>query len=195
MWRASEPPPDTKLSAAPNASSGGCIASASDGPCTQHRIHKEKDARPPSCKARRLFATGSRGGLPTSAPVEPDGRRNARGHGPNLRRDPPPGSPPRLRSAWRTCSPRGAILHPPIASKCSARVAQYLRWSALLPALLRGTPVFRGTRVPIRNLIDYLEAGDSLDNFLDAFPTVKREQAVAALELAGEALAASATSA
>jgi uncharacterized protein (DUF433 family) len=55
--------------------------------------------------------------------------------------------------------------------------------------------VFRGTRVPIRNLIDYLEAGDSLDKFLDAFPTVKREQAVAALEMAGEALAASATSA
>jgi uncharacterized protein (DUF433 family) len=63
------------------------------------------------------------------------------------------------------------------------------------PEILGGTPVFRGTRVPIRNLIDYLEAGDSLDKFLDAFPTVKREQAVAALELAGEALAASATSA
>ena len=63
------------------------------------------------------------------------------------------------------------------------------------PEILGGTPVFRGTRVPVRNLIDYLEAGDSLDKFLDAFPTVKREQAVAALELAGEALAASATSA
>jgi uncharacterized protein (DUF433 family) len=63
------------------------------------------------------------------------------------------------------------------------------------PEILGGTPVFRGTRVPIRNLIDYLEAGDSLDKFLDAFPTVKREQAVAALEMAGEALAASATSA
>lgn len=53
------------------------------------------------------------------------------------------------------------------------------------PENLGGTPVFRGTRVPIRNLIAYLEAGDTLDKFLDAFPTVTREQAVAALELAG----------
>lgn len=63
------------------------------------------------------------------------------------------------------------------------------------PEILGGTPVFRGTRVPLRNFIDYLEAGDSLDDFLDAFPSVRREQAVAALELASEALAASATSA
>ena len=62
------------------------------------------------------------------------------------------------------------------------------------PEILGGTPVFRGTRVPVRNLIDYLEAGDSLDKFLDAFPTVKRKQAVAALEAAAEALAATATS-
>ena len=46
-------------------------------------------------------------------------------------------------------------------------------------------PVFRGTRVPLRNLIDYLEAGDSLDTFLDAFPSVSREQAVAAIEQNG----------
>jgi len=48
--------------------------------------------------------------------------------------------------------------------------------------------VFTGTRVPIKNLIDYLEAGDSLEEFLDDFPSVSREQAVAALELAKEAL-------
>jgi len=48
-----------------------------------------------------------------------------------------------------------------------------------------GVPVFRGTRVPLRNLIDYLEAGDSLDTFLDAFPSVSREQAVAAIEQNG----------
>jgi uncharacterized protein (DUF433 family) len=45
--------------------------------------------------------------------------------------------------------------------------------------ILGGTPVFRGTRVPLRNLIDYLEKGYGLDEFLDAFPTVSRKQAVA----------------
>ena len=51
-----------------------------------------------------------------------------------------------------------------------------------------GVPVFYGTRVPVKNLFDYLEAGDSLDQFLDSFPSVSREQGVAALELAREAL-------
>jgi len=51
-----------------------------------------------------------------------------------------------------------------------------------------GAVVFTGTRVPLKNLIDYLEAGDSLEEFLDDFPSVTREQAVAALELAQEAL-------
>jgi uncharacterized protein (DUF433 family) len=57
---------------------------------------------------------------------------------------------------------------------------------------MHGTPVFVGTRVPVKNLIDYLEAGDTLADFLRSFPTVSREQAVAALELAGELLAESA---
>ncbi|MGH9784705.1 MAG: DUF433 domain-containing protein [Terriglobia bacterium] len=56
------------------------------------------------------------------------------------------------------------------------------------PDILGGTPVFVGTRVPLRNLIDYLERGHSLDEFLDAFPTVSRKQAVAALGAAHEAL-------
>ena len=60
------------------------------------------------------------------------------------------------------------------------------------PQILGGTPVFRGTRVPVKNLIDYLKAGDALDQFLDDFPSVSREQAVAALELARELLTASA---
>ena len=60
------------------------------------------------------------------------------------------------------------------------------------PEILGGTPVFVGTRVPFRNLIDYLERGHSLDDFLDEFPSVSREQAVAALEAAHEALSASA---
>lgn len=46
-----------------------------------------------------------------------------------------------------------------------------------------GVPVFAGTRVPLKNLIDYLEAGDSLDTFLDAFPSVSCVQAIAALEM------------
>ena len=53
-----------------------------------------------------------------------------------------------------------------------------------------GTTVFAGTRVPLKNFIDYLEAGDSIEEFLEDFPSVTREQAVAALELAKEALVA-----
>jgi len=52
------------------------------------------------------------------------------------------------------------------------------------PDILHGTPVFVGTRVPVHNLLDYLEAGDSLREFLEDFPSVTREQAVAALKLA-----------
>ena len=50
------------------------------------------------------------------------------------------------------------------------------------PGILGGTPVFRGTRVPVDSLIDNLEAGDSLEEFLDNFPSVTREAAIAALE-------------
>ena len=60
------------------------------------------------------------------------------------------------------------------------------------PDILGGTPVFRGTRVPVKNLIDYLSGGDTLDEFLDDFPSVSREQAVAALELARDLLTAGA---
>ena len=56
------------------------------------------------------------------------------------------------------------------------------------PEVLGGTPVFAGTRVPVQTLIDYLEAGDRLDEFLEDFPSVSRELAVAALEPAREAL-------
>lgn len=63
------------------------------------------------------------------------------------------------------------------------------------PEILGGTVVFRGTRVPLRNLIDYLEGGHSLNEFLDAFPSVSPEQAIAALEAAHEALTVSARSA
>lgn len=50
------------------------------------------------------------------------------------------------------------------------------------PEILSGEPVFRGTRVPFQTLLDYLEAGDTLDEFLEQYPGVSREQAIAALE-------------
>jgi uncharacterized protein (DUF433 family) len=56
------------------------------------------------------------------------------------------------------------------------------------PDILGGTPVFVGTRVPVRTLLDYLEAGQPLHEFLEDFPSVTREQAVAALELAKQML-------
>ena len=56
------------------------------------------------------------------------------------------------------------------------------------PEIMNGTPCFAGTRVPARTLIDYLEGGDTLDEFLEDFPTVSREKAVALLEEASERL-------
>lgn len=63
------------------------------------------------------------------------------------------------------------------------------------PQILGGVPVFVGTRVPLRALIDYLEGGYDLDEFLDDFPSVPRELAVAALEAAHQALVSRARSA
>ena len=56
------------------------------------------------------------------------------------------------------------------------------------PDIMSGTPVFVGTRVPFQTLIDYLEAGEPLSEFLEDFPTVSKEQAMAALEQARDAL-------
>ena len=58
------------------------------------------------------------------------------------------------------------------------------------PNIMSGEPVFVGTRGPVRNLLDYLEGGDSLEECLDNFPSVTREQAIAFLEEAGRALLA-----
>ena len=58
------------------------------------------------------------------------------------------------------------------------------------PEIMSGTPCFRGTRVPFKNLIDYLEGGHSLDEFLQQFPTVTREMAIQSLEEAKESLLA-----
>jgi uncharacterized protein (DUF433 family) len=56
------------------------------------------------------------------------------------------------------------------------------------PEILGGTPVFVGTRVPVQSLFDYLEGGETLDEFLRQFPSVKREQAIAALDMARDSL-------
>ena len=56
------------------------------------------------------------------------------------------------------------------------------------PEILGGTPVFAGTRVPVQSLFDYIEAGDTLDEFLRQFPSVERDQARAALELARDSV-------
>jgi uncharacterized protein (DUF433 family) len=58
------------------------------------------------------------------------------------------------------------------------------------PNVMHGTPCFRGTRVPFQNLLDYLQAGDTLDDFLEQFPSVTREMAITALESAKESLLA-----
>jgi uncharacterized protein (DUF433 family) len=60
------------------------------------------------------------------------------------------------------------------------------------PEILGGTTVFSGTRVPVQNLIDYLASGQTLDEFLEDFPAVSREQAMKVLRLAQEALVAGA---
>ena len=63
------------------------------------------------------------------------------------------------------------------------------------PAILSGTPVFVGTRVPVQTLFDYLEGGETLDELLRQFPSVSREQAIAAIDLARDSVLADARSA
>ena len=58
------------------------------------------------------------------------------------------------------------------------------------PDVLGGAPVFAGTRVPVQTLIDYLEGGDTIDDFLEGFPTVKREQVIGFLEEAKDRMVA-----
>ncbi|HEY2919558.1 MAG TPA: DUF433 domain-containing protein [Candidatus Binatia bacterium] len=61
------------------------------------------------------------------------------------------------------------------------------------PDVLGGTPVFAGTRVPVQTLIDYLEGGETIDDFLEGFPTVGRDQVVAFLEEARDKMVAAAS--
>ena len=62
------------------------------------------------------------------------------------------------------------------------------------PEVMGGTPVFVGTRVPVQSLFDYLEGGETLNEFLRQFPSVKRQQAIAALEMARDSVISSARS-
>lgn len=62
------------------------------------------------------------------------------------------------------------------------------------PEICRGTPVFRGTRVPVQSLFDYLEGGETIEEFLDQFPSVSKEHVLAALELARDSILARARS-
>ena len=61
------------------------------------------------------------------------------------------------------------------------------------PEVMGGTPVFSGTRVPVQTLLDYLEGGETIDDFLEGFPTVSREQVVAFLEEAKDRMVAAAS--
>jgi uncharacterized protein (DUF433 family) len=109
-----------------------------------------------------------------------------------------------IRGSWHAASQSGRSLAPERGRALYGRTASLgpgctIREMATLnsvvhsdPEILGGTPVFCGTRVPVKNLLDYLAAGDTLDEFLDAFPSVTREQAVAALELARDLLTAGA---
>lgn len=63
---------------------------------------------------------------------------------------------------------------------------------SISPEVMGGTPVFKGTRVPVQTLIDYLEGGESIDDFLKGFPTVTREQVIELLEEAKEKVLVSA---
>lgn len=58
------------------------------------------------------------------------------------------------------------------------------------PEILGGTPVFAGTRVPVQTFLEYIKAGESIDSFLEGFPTVKKEQVLALLDKAGERILA-----
>jgi uncharacterized protein (DUF433 family) len=79
-------------------------------------------------------------------------------------------------------------VEPPVSSSPSPLITSS-------PDRLGGTPVFAGTRVPVQTLIDYLEGGNPLSEFLEDFPSVSREQTVAVLELAKEMLLARASAA
>ena len=71
---------------------------------------------------------------------------------------------------------------PASSAELAALRARFARIVSQDPEILGGEPVFTGTRVPVKSLFDHLEAGDSIEQFLEGFPSVKREQVIALLE-------------
>jgi uncharacterized protein (DUF433 family) len=88
---------------------------------------------------------------------------------------------------YDACSTNGCHRRP--SSKHSDRMRNYV--ISCNPEVMGGTPVFSGTRVPVQTLLDYLEAGESIDDFLEGFPSVSREHVIAFLEQAKDRLVAS----
>lgn len=82
------------------------------------------------------------------------------------------------------------LLHRPIAVSLFLMKRPTISRS---PDVMGGAPVFTGTRVPVQTLLDYLEAGESIDDFLEGFPTISREQVIAFLEEAKDLLVAKAS--
>lgn len=99
-----------------------------------------------------------------------------------------------------SCNP--TFNEPSLAGCCTGDRAIKHAWITIMltlngithrhPEILSGVPVFVGTRVPVRSLFDYLEGGDTLEEFLHQFPSVKREQAIAILDAAYESVIADA---
>jgi uncharacterized protein (DUF433 family) len=98
---------------------------------------------------------------------------------------------------WNACTTQTSNLslpRPTALADGNARAYAYRMKSPIstAPDVLGGTPVFAGTRVPIQTLLDYLEGGESIDDFLDGFPSVSRDQIISFLEMAKDRLIESA---
>jgi uncharacterized protein (DUF433 family) len=99
------------------------------------------------------------------------------------------GSSPRATPEW-TNLPRARPRDLPLLRQRARRKIRAMVEPVISrdPEVMGGTPVFAGTRVPVQTLLDYLEAGDSIDDFLEGFPTVSRERVIAFLEQAKDRL-------
>src|ERR1017187_2965747 len=118
--------------------------------------------RRPSCRMARYHGT----------------RRHARGSGARNSARSGRRAPSRRRKGYQTASARlgACLLNTQLATALMSSVVK------IDPEIMSGAPCFSGTRVTIQTLIDHLEAGDSIEDFLDGFPSVSREQVVAFLE-------------
>lgn len=95
-----------------------------------------------------------------------------------------------VRLAFSGCQLKASLIEHGIGRKLSLMGQSLISKS---PDIMGGTPVFAGTRVPVQTLLDYLEAGETIDDFLEGFPTVKREQLIAFLEEAKVRMVATAS--